>query len=82
MGWIVQEKGTKGSLKWIQHVVNERPDALNMRRQWCQTYTIDKIGKRGHTQTSEKLDKSIRCVYCEMTFLNVKPGRSKTTITN
>jgi hypothetical protein len=32
MGWIVQEKGTKGSLKWIQHVVNERPDAMNMRR--------------------------------------------------
>ena len=32
MAWIVQEKGTKGSLKWIQHVVYERPDALNMRR--------------------------------------------------
>ena len=28
MGWIVQEKGAKGSLKWIQPVVNERPDAL------------------------------------------------------
>lgn len=32
MGWIVQEKGAKGSLKWIQHVVNVRLDALNRRR--------------------------------------------------
>ena len=30
MGWIVREKRTKGSLIWIQHVVNERPDALNI----------------------------------------------------
>ena len=29
MGKIVQPKGTKGSLSWIQHVVNECPDALN-----------------------------------------------------
>ena len=28
MGRIVQPKGTKGSLKWIQHVINECPDAL------------------------------------------------------
>ena len=29
MGSVAQQKGTKGSLKWIQHVVNNRPDALN-----------------------------------------------------
>ena len=26
---MTQPRGTKGSLKWIQHVVNERPNALN-----------------------------------------------------
>ena len=29
MGRIVQLKGTKGSLKWIQRVVNECPEKLN-----------------------------------------------------
>ncbi len=29
MGRIVQPKGNKGSLKWIQHVVNDHPDILN-----------------------------------------------------
>ena len=29
MGRIIQPKGNKGSLKWIQHVVNDCPDALN-----------------------------------------------------
>ena len=29
MGRMIQPRGTKGSLKWIQHVVNERPNALN-----------------------------------------------------
>ena len=28
-GRIVQPKGTKGSLKWIQRVVNECPEKLN-----------------------------------------------------
>jgi len=26
MGRIIQPKGNKGSLKWIQHVVNDCPD--------------------------------------------------------
>lgn len=29
MGRIPQQKGTRGSLRWIQHFVNEAPDALN-----------------------------------------------------
>jgi hypothetical protein len=29
MGRIVQPKGDKGSLKWIQYVVNDHPDILN-----------------------------------------------------
>ena len=29
MGRIIQPKGTKGSLRWIQHVVNDCPDALS-----------------------------------------------------
>ena len=29
MGRIIQPKGTKGSLKWIQLVGNECPEALN-----------------------------------------------------
>ena len=29
MGSVVQSQGTKGSLKWIQHVVNECPDVLS-----------------------------------------------------
>ena len=29
MSRIIQPKGIKGSLKWIQHVVNESPDSLN-----------------------------------------------------
>ncbi|MBC8457584.1 MAG: hypothetical protein H8D67_06275 [Deltaproteobacteria bacterium] len=29
MGRIIQPKGSKGSLKWIQHVVNDYPDALS-----------------------------------------------------
>jgi len=29
MGRIIQPKGTKGSLKWIQHVIKEFPDVLN-----------------------------------------------------
>jgi len=29
MGRITQPKGTKGSLKWIQHVVNDCPNALS-----------------------------------------------------
>jgi len=29
MSRIIQPKGSKGSLKWIQHVVNIRPDALD-----------------------------------------------------
>jgi hypothetical protein len=31
MGRIIQPKGTKGSLKWIQHVANECPYVLNAR---------------------------------------------------
>ena len=30
MSSVIQPKGTKGSLKWIQHVVNEYPDVLNI----------------------------------------------------
>ena len=29
MGRIIQPNGTKGSLKWIQHVVNDCPDVLS-----------------------------------------------------
>ena len=29
MSRVVQPKGTKGSLKWIQRLVNERPDLIN-----------------------------------------------------
>jgi len=29
MSRIIQPKGSKGSLKWIQHVVNDCPDALS-----------------------------------------------------
>ena len=29
MGRIIQPKGTKGSLRWIQHVVNDCPDVLS-----------------------------------------------------
>ena len=29
MGRIKQPKGSKGSLKWIQYIVNSRPDILN-----------------------------------------------------
>ena len=29
MSRTIQPKGTKGSLKWVQHVVNEWPNALN-----------------------------------------------------
>ena len=29
MGRIVQPKGTKGSLKWTQHVINKPPSLLN-----------------------------------------------------
>jgi len=29
MGRIIQPKGPKGSLKWIQHVVNDCPDLLD-----------------------------------------------------
>ena len=29
MGRIVQREGTKGSLKWIQHVINKSPSLLN-----------------------------------------------------
>jgi hypothetical protein len=29
MGSVVQPQGTKGSLKWIQHVVNECPDVVS-----------------------------------------------------
>lgn len=29
MGRIAQPKGTKGSLKWIQHVINNCPHVLN-----------------------------------------------------
>ncbi len=29
MGRIIQPKGTKGSLKWIQHLVNDCPDVLS-----------------------------------------------------
>ncbi len=37
MGRIIQPKGTKGSLRWIQHVVNECPDVLSK-------LVIDSIG--------------------------------------
>ena len=39
MGRIVQPKGTKGSLKWIQHVINEYPELLNSH---IQSYLDDK----------------------------------------
>jgi hypothetical protein len=29
MGRIIQPKGNKSSLKWIQHVVNDHPEILN-----------------------------------------------------
>ena len=29
MGRIIQPKGNKGSLRWIQHVVNDCPDVLS-----------------------------------------------------
>ena len=29
MGRIIQPKGTKGSLKWIQHVINDCPGVLS-----------------------------------------------------
>ena len=29
MSRIIQPKGSKGSLKWIQHVVNDCPDVLS-----------------------------------------------------
>jgi hypothetical protein len=29
MGRIIQPKGSKGSLKWIQHIVNDHPEALD-----------------------------------------------------
>ena len=29
MSKIIQPKGTKGSLKWIQHLVNDCPEVLN-----------------------------------------------------
>jgi len=29
MGRIIQPKGTKGSLRWIQHVVNDCPDVIS-----------------------------------------------------
>lgn len=29
IGRIIQPEGAKGSLKWIQHVVNDCPDVLN-----------------------------------------------------
>jgi hypothetical protein len=28
MGRIIQPKGSKGSLRWIQHVVNDCPEVL------------------------------------------------------
>ena len=31
MGRIVQPRGNKGSLKWIQHIINEKPEILNAR---------------------------------------------------
>ena len=40
MARIVQPQGTKGSLKWIQRLVNERPELLN--EQLTRTLSLSK----------------------------------------
>lgn len=68
MSRVVQPKGTKGSLKWIQRLVNERPDlinqqlaaAINLRKDdnihWLSPLSSDEYAEYRDTSFTKKLD--------------------------
>jgi len=47
MGRIIQQKGEKGSLKWIQYIINSHPNILDS--------SISKFLSASHTQPIEWL---------------------------
>ncbi len=47
MGKTIQQKGKKGSLKWIQYILNDHPDTLNN--------SINKLLPASHNQPIEWL---------------------------
>ena len=64
MGIIQQPKGKKGSLKWIQHVVNECPNVLNK--------PIEKnIGKRDVIEWLSPLKNDKYSEYRDQAFLDI-----------
>ena len=75
MGRIVQPKGTKGSLKWIQHSINECPEAL--------TSPIKKIIGGNFEQTIEWLSPKADDDYSEyrdhafLDLLGIKLSKTK-----